>query len=327
MKKTIGSTLLATALLAGTAAAMEPSHLEHKHSARTVMFDYRYMHMTMDGLGSGTDEVSPAQATAMMGGLCYMMATTEMTMAMHMAMPMYNFTAQWSVMAMFQYLDKRMTMVDRNGVESTMATEGPGDTVLMTSYKFDEDRWAVALGVSLPTGAIDQTVTMMGNRQRAPYAMQLGSGTVDLTPSVSYLGAYYQWRFGAQLSYTRRLGENDAGYRLGDEARALAWVHRPVGRLNLWLKGWWVRWGDIEGADPAIPTQTTMMGMTMKTTPTAATRNYGGRRLDLGLAADTPLWGPFTLGVEWIRPVLQDLNGDAQMRRGDTLLAYLQYMY
>ncbi len=157
--------------------------------------------------------------------------------------------------------------------------------------------------------------------------MQLGSGTVDLTPALTYLGGSYHWRYGTQLRYTRRLGENDAGYTLGDAARAAAWIHHPLGRFNVWLKGRYLRWGDIEGRDPQILTQMTMGPMTMKTSPTAYTRNYGGSRADLTLAADVAVGGPFTLGVELSKPVYQDLNGDAQMKTDYSAQLYLQMMY
>jgi len=319
-------TLALSALWGSHAAAMEPRHLEHPHTRGTWALDYIYMHMNMEGLRSGGEDISVTDATAsaMSGGLGYMMAPTEMTMDMHMFMPMYNFTREWAVMGMVQYLSKDMDMVDGNGNASTMHTEGLGDTHLSLTYEFLPEQAAVGVDLSIPTGAIDAEVVMMNMPQRAPYAMQLGSGTYDITPIATYMGAYYHLRYGLQVRYTHRLGENDAGYTLGDEARAKAWVHHPVGRVNLWLAGDYVRWGDIEGADANIRTQTTMMNMTMKTTPTAFTRNYGGTRMDLTVAADMALWGPLTLGVELTRPLYQDLNGDAQMKHDLGFRAYLQ---
>lgn len=322
-------TLALGALWAGHSTAMEPRHLEHPHTRGTWAFDYLYMHMSMKGLRAGTDDVSAADATAsaMSGGLGYMMAPTEMTMDMHMFMPMYNFTREWAVMGMVQYVSKDMTMVDGNGDTSTMRTAGLGDTHLSLTYEFLPEQAAVGVDLSIPTGAIDEQVTMMNMPQRAPYAMQLGSGTYDLSSIATYMGAYYHLRYGLQLRYTHRLGENDAGYTLGDEARARAWVHHPVGRANLWLRGDYLRWGDIKGSDTAIRTQTTMNNMSMKTSPTAFTRNYGGKRMDLTVAVDMAVWGPLTVGAELTRPLYQDLNGDAQMKRNFTTRAFIQAIF
>lgn len=306
-KGVVASAVLAGLSLTTSAWAAKPSHLEHKHSAGTWMAEYSYMRMGMDGLLNGTDDYSSTSALSMMDGN-YMMAPTEMTMDMHMIMPMFNITSELSVMVMLNYVDNTMEMVNGAGATTTMTTSGLGDTVVNASYKFKEDMFAASLDLSVPTGSIDEQVTMMNMEQQAPYAMQLGSGTYDLTPSLTYLDGMYTWRWGGQVSYTYRMGENDNGYTLGNRAKALAWVRKPVGRFVLSGEASFLRWGDIEGSDPDIRTSMTMGMMTMNTSPTAFSSNYGGSRADVAVGAETFV-GPATVGLALGMPVYQDLNG------------------
>lgn len=61
------------------------------------------------------------------------------------------------------------------------------------------------IGVSLPTGSTSETGTILapnGTRPtvRLPYAMQLGSGTYDLLPGITYNGGQGLAKWGAQLA-------------------------------------------------------------------------------------------------------------------------------
>ncbi len=78
--------------------------------------------------------------------------------------------------------------------------------------------------MSFPTGSIDKKDdTPMGSNQQLPYPMQLGSGTFDLLPGITYLGQHNDISWGAQVSGVIRLGENDRDYRLGNRFDATAW--------------------------------------------------------------------------------------------------------
>lgn len=72
--------------------------------------------------------------------------------------------------------------------------------------------------MSFPTGSIqekDVTPMSMGQQVRLPYPMQLGSGTYDLLPGLTYIGRAARWQWGLHASGAVRLGENDHDYRLG----------------------------------------------------------------------------------------------------------------
>ena len=115
----------------------------------------------------------------------YMMIPTSMTMDMHMVMAMYGITDRLTVMAMGTYVANTMKMImDMGPMRSIssvapMVTSGVGDTEVRGIYKIN--KYLVgSLGLSLPTGSINEKVDTMGKEYRAPYDMQLGSG--DLRP-------------------------------------------------------------------------------------------------------------------------------------------------
>lgn len=307
------------------------SHIHHQHKAGGWMFEYKFMRMTMDGLLDGTDSVSTAEAVAMMGDYQYMMAPTEMTMDMHMVMAMYGINDKLSLMMMANYLSKDMDMEARDGTESSMDSSGVGDTQIGVMYAVNKALTA-SVSVSIPTGSIDEetdmrmTAMMTMQDVTQPYAMQLGSGTYDLIPSVTYQQDAGHWNWGGQATLTMRNGENDNDYTLGDRREVTAWVKRKFngsavvsGRLA------WSDWDEIDGADPSID-QTMMVGMmTMKTAPTADPDLQGGTRTDLLLGVSNMFAGGHMLGLEIGVPVTQDLDGP-QMEMDKMVSFAYQYM-
>lgn len=293
-----------------TVNAAEPSHLEMPHSAGTFMVEVSAMRMNMSGLRADSDDVSTAEAISDFG---YVMLPTDMTMDMLMVMPMYNITKDLSTMLMMGYISNSMDMTNGAGTcTSTMETSGISDTQASLSYKFMDDMFAASMELSIPTGSIDESTTMkMGamcmpmTMEHGPYQMQLGSGTYDVTPSLTYLGAYFSLRYGAQVSYKYRIDENDNGYTLGDEATAKLWIRKPISMVTLSGELDFKRWGDIEGVDPDVPA--------MMPTPTVRTSNSGGSIAEITIGAEVPV-SMVSLGLDLTMPVYQDYNG-LQMKR------------
>jgi hypothetical protein len=342
----------------------------HNHPAGMWMFNYKYMHMSMDGLRDGTDNVSASSVgnnrglpynNYMMvpinptGGLPYnnyMMIPTEMDMDMHMFMAMYGVNDRLTIMGMANYIENKMEMLmdmspysmraggtrwtpPATGISEmdTMRTDGLGDTELRGIYKFTEYMNA-SLGVSLPTGDISQDYTAMGSTYRAPYDMQLGSGTFDLKPSVTmnFLSADAKWNWGGQAMATVHLGENDNGYSLGDSLKLNTWLQRALGPAATWLRLSYSTTGSIDGHDNEIQqtldnrySSVAMTRYMTPSTPDADPDNYGGQKIDGYIGVSVPV-GAFSLGVEGGIPLYQDLNG-LQMKNDWYLTAGLQAMF
>ncbi|MFH0726725.1 MAG: nitrous oxide reductase accessory protein NosL [Pseudomonadota bacterium] len=316
----------------------------HTHPAGMWMFNYKFMHMGMDGLRDGTSDV----ATGSVGnnrGLpydSYMMIPLSMSMDMHMSMLMYGITDRFTVMGMLNYLETKMQMLmdmspytmmgmpkgvkDKGAQPDTpMKTSGLGDTELRGIYKMTRDLNA-SLGLSLPTGDIDQEYSTMGSTWRVPYDMQLGSGTFDLKPAItlSILSDDSLWNYGGQAMGTLRLGRNDNDYSLGDSLKLNTWLQRALGPAAAWIRLSYNCSARIDGEDPAIARS--LDGAYMSPSmPDADPDNFGGQRADGFIGASLVL-GPVSIGVEGGLPLYQDLNG-LQMKNEWYLTAGLQAMF
>lgn len=301
----------------------------HTHPKGMWMANYKFMHMVQSGLRNGTTDV-PAENATPVGNqpFGFMMAPTSMTMDMHMVMVMYGLTDRLTLMGMGTYLVNEMEMVMNMGMgnrpDAPMRTSGPGDTELRVVYGIT-DYLTGSLGVGIPTGDIDQGFVTMGKSFRAPYDMQLGSGTVDLKPALTYstLSDDALWNWGGQASYTYHIDKNGNGYSLGDSVKVISWLQRALGPASTWLRLAYNHAGRINGSDPEI--DRLLDPVAGASTPDADPDNYGGHRID-GFAGASWTAGPFSIGLEAGIPLYQYLNG-LQLKNSWYLNAGVQGMF
>lgn len=292
----------------------------HMHGAGEWMLSYRYQRMAMGATRDGTDNLSRADILALPNPNGSMPANlrvvpTDMTMDMHMIGGMYGVTDWLTLMAMGMYMHNEMDHESYQAMSGaflgTFTTEssGWGDSsaaALIRLYHNDTHHIHLNLGISAPTGSIDEeddVLTPLDTRMtmRLPYAMQLGSGTWDARPGLTYTGQQAGWGWGVQYAAIIRLeDENDEGYALGDKHALHSWIGRRFhpgfeGTLRLSAE----TLGDIDGRDPQItaPVQTADPG------------NYGGERLELGVGLSYEPDNLGRFGFEVSAPLYQDLNG------------------
>ena len=306
---------------------------DHRHHEGDLMLSYRYMRMQMEGNLIGDKSVSPDTIVTTVPNRFFgrpmqpptlRVVPTEMTMDMSMFGAMYGLTDRVTLTAMLPLTDKEMSHITYRGPMGTTRlgtfttdSEGIGDFVFGGLVGLYDSKSAEGeqhlnhiLNVSAPTGSITEdgrVLTPMGGTPlvRLPYAMQLGSGTWDFLPGVTYTARRRNLSFGAQYRGNFRLeDENSEGYALGD-------LHQATG----WAAFEWVPWvsnsvrlayqtqGDISGIDTNIvaPVQT------------ANPDFYGGDRLDLlfgvNLVGQSGAVCGHRLAAEFGFPVHQDLNG------------------
>lgn len=151
--------------------------------------------------------------------------------------------------------------------------------------------------------------------------MQLGSGTYDLEPGITYSGHQNLLGWGAQYKATLPMGSNDENYTLGDSHQLTGWgSYRVSDWASASLRLTYLNQDAIDGSDPQITAPVT----------TANPANYGGERLDLGigvnLVGQSGAVAGHRLAMEYTVPIEQDVNG-VQMEMQSMLTIGYQYAF
>jgi Protein of unknown function (DUF3570) len=235
--------------------------------AGDFMIGYRYMRNWQAGGYLNSDKnVTTKQATdnGCTTALGCNMLPTNMSMSMHMLDLMYAPTDWLTLMLMPQWMDMDMDMrwtsertnpMDEShghsGIEMgphdhhNTETGGVGDTGLYAMIKlFDRPSHHLhgTLGVTAPTGDTAITYKIHEDNNSTDmdgglthYGMQLGSGTWDFKPSLTYTGKADAWSWGAQAGGTVRMeNRNSSGYALGDMFEGSVWGGYDI---THWLTG------------------------------------------------------------------------------------------
>lgn len=287
---------------------------EHTHHAGEWMLSYRFMDMQMDGNRDGSERLSTQEVY----DRGYHVAAQEMSMRMHMLGAMYAPTDQLTLMAMVPFVELEMDhtsnpMMAALNSEFTTESSGLGDIKLgglYTLHNADGQQFIANFTLSVPTGSIDEedelANPMMGEMQM-PYPMQLGSGTYDVIPGITYVGKNEQLSWGAQAKLTIRTGENDNGYTLGDRYQFTSWLAKPLNQhISLSGRIHYENWDNIDGEDEELMVSPAMVA-------TADPDLRAGERTDLGLGLNFIFAGMraanHRIALEYLQPVQQDLDG------------------
>ncbi|TAN48936.1 MAG: DUF3570 domain-containing protein [Methylococcaceae bacterium] len=313
------------------------------HAPAGVMFDhmldkadgfmvgYRYMYSLQDGdmLHGAHSTGDAAIVHNACGGGCSI-APQEMAMHMHMLDLMYAPTDWLNLMLMPQFMDMDMTLRRlQGGIDNGSGghhhgggsfgheTGGVGDTGMYALFKlYDAPGHHVhmSLGLSAPTGSVNRKID---GGEFIHYGMQLGSGTWDFKPSLTYTGQLERWSWGGQLSGTKRMEDrNESGFAFGDIFQTTAWgSYKLTNWLAASVRGVYTAQGKIDGR---------YIGPHGASGPMDFPASYGGQYWDMGfgLNATVPdgrLKGNH-FGVEWLQPVKDDVHG-YQLERDGALSA------
>ncbi len=313
---------------------------DHTHAKGDWMVSYRASHMHMEGNRSGTDKISPTEIISTLSNpnappANVRVVPTKMDMDMHMVGAMVGITDNITLMGMAMYMRSEMEHITFAGMMGSTElgrfktrSGGWGDTsitALYKAYETDSTKINLGLGISAPTGSIkeeDTVLTPMNTTPtlRLPYAMQLGSGTWDALPSITYSAHQDKLSWGAQYKGVIRLeDENAQDYRLGDKHALHLWTgyqFTPSFAANARLSG--EHTGKIKGADANITVQT------------ANPDNYGGKTVEIGTGfVYTPKAMPIKgleFAADFALPLYQNLNG-VQLERDWTASLGLTYRF
>jgi hypothetical protein len=299
---------------------------DHTHNAGEWMLSYRYMFMEMDGMYRGSSSISSAGAFASN----YAVAPERMTMDMHMVGAMYAPTDLITLSAMLPYTSREMDhsilagaapLIAANGGSSTFTTEsgGIGDLRLGSLIRIvhgNGHHFHGGFGVSLPTGSIGERDFVPGPggllKRQLPAAMQPGSGTFDLLPSLTYTYLGDSWSAGVQAAGVIRIGRNAHGYTLGDSFDLTSWVSYQVAEWVSVSTGLSYRWEDeLDGNQSDL--MLLVPATTRRTVPTAFGENYGGSRIEALAGVNFVFPGSalhnHRIAADMRVPLWQDRNG------------------
>jgi len=320
-----------------------------------IMVGYRYMYSRQDGRMLHENELAADQDIVSNGcnlepGLTCRTSPAFMNMHMHMLDIMYAPTSWLNLMVMPQFMDMDMNLrslggvtpdVNRDHLHGGHETGGVGDTGLYAMFKLYQGAGHdinMGVGVTAPTGAVDIKLKRMHTKDEGyiHYGMQLGSGTWDFKPSITYTGKVDDWSWGAQLNGTKRLeNRNQVGFAFGDQLQSTAWgSYSLFNWLSASVRGIYTVQGAVKHQFNAVIGDTSegpdpIMGdVNPKEGSMDNPKNYAGRYWDVGFGLNATIpsgsLAGNTFSVEWLQPVEDDVNG-YQLERNGTLNATWSY--
>ncbi len=299
---------------------------DHLHKQGEWMLGIRTLSRDFSDLYQGSDKIAPQQAAE----AGFSMYATEMRMDMIMLDIMYALNDNVTLMFMPQYMKMDMTMAATPGMMNEMHetdgmaemdgmgehsdhgmhhqhdVSGIGDTLigaLIRIAKNGNHSVHATLNISVPTGSVDER---NADGTFVHYGMQLGSGTWDLHPGLTYTGYDNLLSWGAQLGTVLRLeDENDSGFAFGERYFATGWgAYRFADWGSTSLRLSYEKENKIRGHYNDTHNHSS---------PPDFQHNYGGEFVDAGIGLNVvPQTGALAgvrLGLEWVLPVRGHYNG------------------
>lgn len=276
---------------------------EHPVYEGAWQFSYRYEREDHGGLHDGRGEVSNQDAF----DLGFTRVPSKLVRERHLLTALYGYSDQLSMLITIPWLSNDMRFETDTATTFQRRTIGMGDVVISGLYRLREKGEGglyLNLGISLPTGSFDERDTIPGsggNSVKLPYPMQLGSGTTDLHPGLTWVYLEDATSWGAQVRQTLRFTENSDDYGLGNETHATAWVARQFREdLSGSLRIAWEHLDDYSGGDPEL---------NALLDPANDPHAQGGDRLSFFLGVNYTHAGGHRFAGELGGPIFQDLNG------------------
>jgi len=285
------------------------------HSPWTLT--YQFKSVEFEGYLDGTnklsfDDVLWSPSSEVRTATNFPVVPTTIRQKAHTIALGYEFNSRWNGHISIPYIRQETDHISIiGGYENfVLETAGVGDASVSATYNWgaaDEGVWRLSLGVSLPTGSIDEggdTPRAPGDQQ-LPYTMQLGSGTYDFPAEFSYTSSGTQ-DFNVGISANIRTGTNDRGYRLGNNYSLNSRYKidlSPTLQTSASLNFQYSR--PIHGQDESLLVNAPIPYPAGITNPNL----YGGKKVNLRLGVLWKFSKNYAVGLEVGKPIYQNLNG------------------
>jgi hypothetical protein len=192
----------------------------------------------------------------------------------------------------------------------------------------------LTVGGTAPTGDVGIKLRRAHQQDEGyiHYGMQLGSGTWDLKPSLTYTGKLDDWSWGAQISGTKHLEDkSSSGFAFGDLFQSTAWGgYHLTHWLSASVRGVYTVQGAVNGQFK--PTAGSVKGKLVIMNPNAGPMVPGqlwrtlGRRLWLTQSCPVVNWQAIVLVLNGCNRYSTDANG-YQLDREGALSASWSYAF
>lgn len=294
------------------------------HARGDVMLSYRFEREDYDGLMQGTQDLPISEVATE-----YEVVPTALRVSRHVFEAMWAPVEEFTLVLTVPFYEKQLDwQVGASGPSTTTTVVGFGDVSLTFLYRVFEDernRVHLNLGIGFPSGSIKESQPVPGSGEtieRLPYVMQLGSGTIDLRPGVTYNGYWRGLFWGGQIWGTLQAGTNSSNYTKGNEYELTAWAGRKWARwFGTGFRLAWQQNFNPEGED---------LLMLTTDSPLNDAFNQASRRLDALFGVDFYVTGGslrgLRLSVEAGLPAYLSLDGP-QLRNRWSLTAGAQYAF
>lgn len=199
--------------------------------------------------------------------------------------------------------------------EFILKTKGIGDVAVSIAYgeKLSKNgHFSGVVGVKIPVGSIDETGDTprngTGTLERLPYTMQLGSGSIDLTGSLTYAHNIDSFRTGVNIKGTFRTERNKHDYRLGHNVGAAIFARyakHPAFQPGVRLSARYI--GRVGGGDRSLQVPGPFPFPASITDP----GNYGGEKISAAATVKSCVdtMCKLSFSADYRRPLYQHLNG------------------
>jgi hypothetical protein len=272
----------------------------------------RYLYNDMRGQGYGTDSLTTNQVLTL-----FDVSPSEMASQGFALDLVYGVADRFTLSATGTFAQKTMdhlsTLEGQSNAYLFYQTQASGiqDVKVNALYEIlatRDFRFHFTAGVSVPVGSIEEgdVTPFSGSADtQLPYSQQMGSGTWDLMPGVTFGMQNDRASFGLQAKGAIRIGENDRGWTLGDSFGTNMWAGlKATDWISVSLGARYSSWGNVEGFDEALDANES---------PAHNTLTQAGWRVDLPIGMnfvmpDGQLQG-HRLGFEFLFPIHQDLDG------------------
>lgn len=253
----------------------QPDGLIRKTWADRWSVGYRYIRVEYKDYRDGTKHKSAKSLKSQFTNV-----PEKIVQEMHLTEITFNASDKLNLSLLAPYIQQKTDHLSNTTGFNTfrIRTDGIGDISLNTSYVLDindKHRLMPSLGISIPSGSIDEKgdTNFPGTRNQLPYTMQLGSGTFDPLIGVNYTGNAGRITWGGGLQGKFRVGRNERGYSLSDRLLLTAWIRarlfyewlEPSFKLTAHISS------SIDGADSDLPPPGRV--------PVATPRFFGGEKV------------------------------------------------